>query len=101
MFPQSLTPISGALLPSFVVAALPILTVLVMLGVLRRPAWQASLTGLLVGLIVAIGPWRFPVGLALDAVASGAAFATWPLMWIVFNALLLYNISIKSGRFDA
>jgi hypothetical protein len=51
--------------------------------------------------IVAIGPWHFPVALALNAVANGAAFAAWPLMWIVFNALLLYNISVRSGRFDA
>jgi lactate permease len=101
MFHQLLTPVSGALLPSFVVAALPVLTVLVLLGALRRPAWEASLAGLLVGLIVAIGPWHFPVALGLDAAADGAAFAVWPVMWIVFNALLLYNISVKSGRFDA
>jgi len=61
MFPQLLTPVAGALLPSFLVAVLPIVTVLVMLGVLRRPAWQASLAGLIVGLAVAIGPWHFPV----------------------------------------
>ena len=28
-------------------------------------------------------------------------FALWPVMWIVFNALLLYNIAVLSGRFDA
>jgi lactate permease len=93
--------VSGALLPSFVVSTLPILTVLVLLGAVRRPAWQASLAGLLVGLIVAVGPWHIPVALALNAVACGAAFALWPVMWIVFNALLLYNISVESGRFDA
>ncbi len=101
MFPQLLTPVAGALLPSFLVAVLPIVTVLVMLGVLRRPAWQASLAGLIVGLAVAIGPWHFPVGLALASVTNGATFAVWPVMWIVFNALLLYNIAVESGRFAA
>lgn len=101
MFQQLLTPIAGGLFPSFVVAALPIVTVLVVLGVLRRPAWQASLAGLLVGLVVAIGLWRFPVSLAFDAVANGATFAVWPIMWIVFNALLLYNVAVKSGSFDS
>ena len=101
MFPQSLTPVAGAVLPSVVVAALPIVTVLAMLGALRRPAWQASLAGLFVGLVVAIGPWHFPPGLTLRAVANGAVFAVWPLLWIVFAALLLYNISVKSGQFDA
>ena len=101
MFHQLLAPVGGALLPSFLVAALPILAVLVGLGVLRRPAWQASLAGLVVGLIVAIGPWHFPLGLALSSVAEGATFAVWPIMWIVFNALLLYNVAVRAGRFDA
>ncbi len=101
MFHQLLTPVAGSLPLSFVVAALPIVTVLVMLGVLRRPAWQASLGGLVVGLLVAVLVWQFPVGLALDSVAAGAVFALWPVMWIVFNALLLYNIAVVSGRFDA
>ncbi len=101
MFNQLLAPVAGSLPLSFLVAALPIVVVLVMLGVLRRPAWQASLGGLLVALVIAVLVWRFPLGLALDSVAAGAVFALWPVMWIVFNALLLYNIAVASGRFDA
>ena len=101
MFHQLVTPVADSLPLSFVVAALPVATVLVMLGVLRRPAWQSSLGGLVVGLAVAILVWQFPPGLALDSVAAGATFAVWPVMWIVFNALLLYNIAVVSGRFDA
>ncbi len=101
MFPQLLTPIGGSLGLSFIVATLPIVAVLVMLGVLRRPAWEAALTGLIIGLVVAIVGWRMPVGLALNSVAAGAVLALWPVMWIVVNALLLYNIAVRSGRFDA
>jgi lactate permease len=101
MFRQVLTPIGDSLGLSFAVAALPIAVVLVMLGVLRRPAWQASLAGLVAALVIAVLAWRFPVGLALDSAAAGAVFALWPVMWIVFNALLLYNIAVVSGRFDA
>jgi lactate permease len=101
MFNQLLTPVGGSLLLSFLVAALPIATVLVALGILRRPAWQASLAGLIVGLIIAITVWRFPVGLAFDSISAGSVFALWPVMWIVFTALLLYNITVISGRFDA
>jgi lactate permease len=101
LFHQSLTPIGGSLLLSFLVASLPIVTVLVMLGILRRPAWQASLGGLVVGLAMAILPWHMPVGLALDSVAAGIVFALWPVMWIAFNALVLYNVAVVSGRFDA
>ena len=101
MFHQLLTPIGNALLPSFIVAALPIATVLVLLGWARRPAWQASLAGLLVGLIVAIFGWQFPAGLAINSVVAGAVFALWPVMWIVVNAILLYNIAQRSQRFAA
>ena len=54
MFHQLLTPIGGNLGLSVLVAALPVITVLVLLGVLRRPAWQAALAGLVVGLVIAV-----------------------------------------------
>jgi lactate permease len=101
VFKQLLTPVGDSLPLSFLVAALPILTVLVLLGVLRRPAWQASLGGLAVGLLAAIMVWKLPAVLALSAVANGAVFALWPVMWIVLAALLVYNIAVVSGRFDA
>jgi lactate permease len=101
VFQQLLTPVAGSLPASFIVATLPIVAVLVLLGVFRRPAWQASLAGLIVGLIIAVAIWGMPVGLALNSVLAGAVFALWPVMWIVLNALLLYNIAVKSGRFDA
>ena len=101
MFHQLLTPVAGNLPLSFLVACLPIAVVLVTLGVLRRPAWQASLAGLIVGFAIAVLVWQLPVALALDSAAAGAVFALWPVMWIVFNALLLYNIAVASGRFDA
>ena len=101
MFQQLLTPIGGSLGLSFAVATLPIVAVLVMLGVLQRPAWQAALAGLIIGLVIAIAGWEMPVGLAFNSVAAGAVLALWPVMWIVVNALLLYNIAVKSGRFDA
>jgi lactate permease len=101
MFHQLLTPIGNSLFPSFIVAALPIIVVLILLGWARRPAWQASLAGLVVGLIVAIFVWQFPVGLAVNSVVAGAVFAVWPVMWIVVTAILLYNIAVRSGRFAA
>jgi len=101
MFHQLLTPVGNSLFPSFLVAALPIIAVLALLGWARRPAWQASLAGLVIGLVVAIFIWQFPVGLAFNSVAAGAVFACWPVMWIVFTAILLYNIAQRSGRFAA
>jgi lactate permease len=101
MFKQLITPVGDSLGLSFIVAVLPVLTVLILLGVLRRAAWQAALAGLIVALVISIFIWQMPVGLALDSVANGAVFALWPVMWIVINAILLYNITVKSGHFDA
>ncbi|MGF6921111.1 L-lactate permease [Paraburkholderia sp. 40] len=100
IYTQPLTPVSNSLLLSFVVAAIPIVVALVMLGILRRPAWQASLAGLITGLVIAVAIWGMPAGLAFNSVAAGMALALLPVMWIVFTALLLYNIAVKSGRFD-
>ena len=101
MFHQLLRPVGDSLPLSFLVAVVPIAVVLVMLGVLRTAAWQASLAGLVAGLLIAVLVWGLPAGLALDSAALGAVFALWPVMWIVVNALLLYNIAVVSGRFDA
>jgi lactate permease len=101
MFHQLLTPVAGNLALSFVVAMLPIATVLLLLGWLKRPAWQAAFCGLVVALIIAVTIWGMPARLAFAAAANGAVFALWPVMWIVVNALLLYNIAVASGRFDA
>ncbi len=101
MFQQLLTPVGGSLLLSFLVAVLPIATVLILLGILRRPAWLAALVGLIVGMSIAVTVWKMPLRIALASAANGAVFALWPVMWIVINALFLYNIAVSSGRFDA
>ena len=102
MFAQLLTPVGDSLLLSFIVAALPVAVVLVLLGVLRRPAWQASLGR--PGRRASSSPFRSgPSRSGSRCIPSpnGVVFALWPVMWIVFNALLLYNIAVESGRFDA
>ncbi|KNH07173.1 L-lactate permease [Candidatus Burkholderia brachyanthoides] len=81
--------------------SLPIILVLVLLGWARRPAWQTSLAGLILALIIAIAGWHFPVGLTVNSVFASAVFTLWPVMWIVFAAILLYNVSQRSGRFEA
>jgi hypothetical protein len=74
----------------------------------RTPrAWCAGRPGRRRSRVSSSGSWwRWPCGscrlrLALDSMVNGAVFALWPVMWIVFNALVLYNIAVRSGRFDA
>ncbi|TMD02687.1 MAG: L-lactate permease [Chloroflexi bacterium] len=100
MFHQLLYPVANNLFLSFLVGIIPILVVLILLGIVRRPAWQAALAGLIVGLIIAIAVWQMPVGLAFDSTLNGFVFALLPVMWIVWNAMWLYNIAVRSGKFD-
>ena len=41
-----------------------------------------------------------PVGLALLSATEGAVFGLFPIMWIVFTAIWLYQLTVVSGRFD-
>ena len=100
MFHQILAPVAGNLFLSFLVGLIPIAVVLVLMGVFRRPAWQAALAGLIAGLIIAIGVWQLPAGLAVGSTLNGMAFALLPVMWIVWNAMWLYNIAVRSGKFE-
>lgn len=100
MFHQLVTPVGASLVWSCLVASIPIVTVLVLLGVFRRPAWQASSAGLAAGLVLAVSVWHLPADTALSSVFAGATFALVPVMWIVFNALVLYNVTVVSGRFQ-
>ncbi len=100
MFQQLLTPVAGNLFLSFLVGIIPIIVVLVLLGIVRRPAWQAALAGLIIGLIIAIAVWQMPINLAANSTLNGMAFALVPVMWIVWNAMWLYNIAVRSGKFE-
>jgi lactate permease len=84
---------------SALIAALPILTVLLILGVLRKPAWMAGLWGLGVSFAVALVCYRMPATLALSAAAYGAGFGLFPICWIVFWAIALFRVTTVTGKF--
>ncbi|WP_238413552.1 L-lactate permease [Alicyclobacillus tolerans] len=100
LFHQLLLPVAHATLPSFLVGLIPIAVVLVLLGILRVPAWIAALSGLVIGFIMAVFVWKLPAHLAVSSIANGAVFALWPVMWIVFAAMWLYNLSQRTGSFE-
>ncbi len=100
MWPQNYTPVSGSLPLSALVAAIPIFTLLLLLGVFRKPAWIASLAGLGAAALVAAGVYGMPLGRLIAAVTYGAAFGLFPIGWVVFAAILLYRITLESGKFE-
>ena len=85
---------------SVLLAALPIFTLLFLLGVIRKPAWIAGLAGLGVTLMLAIGAYHMPPVTAISAAANGAAFGLFPISWIVFWAIALFRLTVETGHFE-
>jgi len=79
---------------------LPLLTLFIVLGVMKLPAWKAALASLAVSLLVAIFAYSMPPGQALLAGTQGAAFGVFPILWIVINAIWVYNMTVVTGHFD-
>src|SRR4051795_6026968 len=100
MFEQVKDPVAGSLALSAIVAAIPLLTLFVLLGVLKVKAWLAGVISLLVALLVAVVAFTMPVDQALLSATEGAAFGFFPILWIVLNAIWVYNLTVETGHFD-
>jgi lactate permease len=100
MYRPVLDSVAGSLFLTAIVAMLPLLTLFVLLGVLRITAWKAALVSLVVSVLVAVVAYSMPVGQALDAGVEGAAFGFFPILWIVINAIWVYNMTVVTGHFD-
>ncbi|TXS40743.1 L-lactate permease [Streptomyces sp. uw30] len=100
MYVQELEPVAGSLGLSALVAALPLVIVLVLLGGVRMKAHLAGLTGLLAAVLVAWLAYGMPLGQALSSGAQGAVFGLFPILWIVVNALWVYRMTVRTRHFD-
>jgi lactate permease len=97
MYHQVYDPVSHSLGWSSIFAAIPLLTLFVLLGGLKMKAHWAGLISLLVAILVAVIVYSMPVGQALDSGLQGAAFGLFPIMWIVVNAVWIYTMTVKTG----
>ena len=100
MFQQTLDPVAGSLTLSALVGSIPLLTLFLLLGGLRMKAWLAGVISLAVAIVLAVIAFEMPVGQALLAGSEGAVFGFFPIMWIVLNAIWVYNLTVDSGHFD-
>jgi lactate permease len=97
---QVYSPVNGSLLGSALVAALPVVVLLGLLAFLRVRAHWAALLGLAAALAVAVLVFGMPGKLAFAAAADGAAFGLLPIGWIIFGAIFVYDVTVKSGDFE-
>jgi lactate permease len=99
VYKQVLDPVGNSLFLSALVAMIPLATLFVLLGGLRLKAHWAGLLALLAAILVAVIAYSMPVGQALDAGLEGAAFGLFPIMWIVWNAIWIFNMTDRTGYF--
>jgi lactate permease len=97
-WPQPLDPLHS-LAFSALAAAMPLIIVLFVMGALRRSGLLASTCGLAAAVLLALFVWHTPAAHVLSSTAYGMLYALWPILWIVFGALWLYNLSQDTGAF--
>ncbi|MYR43290.1 L-lactate permease [Streptomyces sp. SID5910] len=100
MYVQELEPLADSLGLSALVAALPLVIVLVLLGGVRMKAHLAGLIGLLAAVLVAWLAYGMPLDQTVSSAAQGAVFGLFPILWIVVNALWVYRMTVRTRHFD-
>ena len=100
MYQQILDPVANSLTWSALVAAIPLVLLFVLLGVMKVTAWVASLISLAVSIAIAVLVYGMPIGQTLLAGSEGAAFGFFPILWIVINAIWVYQMTVETGHFD-
>jgi lactate permease len=98
MWNQVYDPFDNAVL-STLAAALPVVTLLVLIASGKVKAHIAAIIALIVAILVAILLFTMPAGLALRASALGAVIGFFPIGWIVLNVIFLYRLTVATGAF--
>ncbi len=100
MWEQNYSPVADSLGWSTLIAAIPLVILFYMLGVKRKPSWIAGLTALGVALVLAVVLFEMPIQLAAPSMVYGAAFGLFPIGWIVIASLILYRVTLETGKFE-
>jgi lactate permease len=99
MWNQVYNPLGSAAL-STVAAALPVVTLLVLIASGKVKAHVAALVALLVAILVAIFVFTMPGDMAIRASILGAITGFFPIGWIVLNVIFMYRLTVEKGAFE-
>ncbi len=97
---QVYTPVLGNVLLSALVASIPVVVLLVLLGFAHIKAHWAAILGLVASLAIAILVFGMPMKLAFLSAANGAAYGLLPIGYIILGAIFVYDITVKTGDFE-
>ena len=96
---QVYTPL-GSLYLSALVAAIPVVVLLASLAFFHVKAHIAAGLGLFLALAVAVLAYGMPLKMAGMSAVYGAMFGLLPIGWIILNAIFIYDITVKTGKFE-
>jgi len=96
---QHYDPLGNALL-STALAALPVVTLLGSIAVLRVRVHRAALAALATAVMIALVAYRMPVAPVAAATLLGAAYGLFPIGWIILNLIFLYQLTVERGLFE-
>src|SRR5262245_65593771 len=85
---------------STVAAALPVVTLLVLIASNQVKAHIAAIVALIVANCVAIFLFTMPADMSLRATVLGAVTGFFPIGWIVLNVIFMYRLTVATGRFE-
>src|SRR6516164_2434755 len=85
---------------STIAAALPVVTLLVLIASNRVKAHVAAVVALVVANFVAIVIFTMPANMSLRATVLGAVTGFFPIGWIVLNVIFLYRLTVEKGAFE-
>ncbi len=80
-------------------AALPLVVLLTTIAGLKIKAHISALIALATALAIAIFIFHMPAYLAALATASGAGYGLFPIFWIIFPVIFMYQLTVRAGRF--
>lgn len=84
---------------STLLAAIPVVVMLVGLGFLHMKAHLAAGAGLVAALVIAVFVYNMPAGMAGRAALFGGFTGLLPIGWIVLNIIFLHQLTEKNGSF--
>jgi lactate permease len=96
---QVYNPFGNAAL-STIAAALPVVTLLVLIASNKVKAHIAAVIALIVANLVAVFIFTMPADMSLRATVLGAVTGFFPIGWIVLNVIFLYRLTVEKGAFQ-
>jgi lactate permease len=99
MWDQVYNPLDNTTL-STIAAAVPVVTLLVLIASGKVKAHIAALIALIVANIITIAVYHMPFGMSVRASLLGVVVGFFPIGWIVLNVIFLYRITVETGRFE-